>query len=230
MKRILAAIMIVTLAGYCAFAEETEKTKTPETEASTTAEAAVYKTYGEAMKVGMALKKTGDVARAAYYQAFNGKKYEEAKIHEKIWRNDHPKAAAAFAEAVKLAQNDGQKCRALKEQAMTHFSQNLKEAVKLMQQAYVLKPENGEINYLLTWLMNQAGMYKEGCKVAEKFLKDGNYKKQYATSIISDNYIGALLQLKRFEDAKKINAELVKINPNLDKTDRIKKAEAAASK
>lgn len=230
MKRMLAAIMIVTLTGYCAFAEETEKTKTPETEASTTAETSVYKTYAEAMKAGTALKKTGDAARAAYYQAFNAKKYEEAKIPEKIWRNDHPKAAAAFAEAVKLAQNDGQKCRALKEHAMTHFSQNRKEAVELMQQAYVLEPENGEINYLLTWLMNQAGMHKEGCKVAEKFLKDGNYKKQYATSIISDNYISALLQLKRFEDAKKINAELVKVYPQWDKTDRIKKAEAAASK
>ena len=222
MKRTLAAIMIVTVAGHCAFAGETEKAKTAET--------SVYKTYSEAMKAGTALKKTGDVARAAYYKAFNGKKYEEAKIHEKLWRNDHPKAAAAFAEAVKLAQNDGQKCRALREQAMTHFSQNPKEAVELMRQAYALEPENGDVTYCLTWLMNQAGMHKEGCKVAEEFLKDGNYEKQYATSIISDNYIGALLELKRFEDAKKINAELVKVYPQWDKTDRIKRAEAAASK
>ena len=226
MKKTFAAIIIVSLTGYCAFAQDADQTK----QIQTAIEPAVYKNYQEAMNAGLALKKVGDAAKVEHYKLQKEKKDAESAKAKKEWGEAYEKAFPIFVEAVKLAGDNKQKIRALEAEAQIHFVKSPKESVEIMKQAYAIDPADGSIAYYLAWMMCEVRMDSESCQIAEEYLKDGNYKKSYATDMISDNYIRALIVLKRFDDARKINEELVKIKPQSDRRESIKKAEEAASR
>lgn len=226
MKKTFAAIIVVSLTSYCAFAQDADQTK----QTQTAIEPAAYKNYQEAMNAGLALKEVGDEAKLKHYKLQKENKDAESAEAKKKWLESYEKAFPVFVEAVKLAGDNKQKCRALEAEAQMHFVKSPKESVEIMKQAYAIDPTDGSIAYYLSWMMNEVRMYSESCQVAEEYLKDGNYRKAYAKDMISDNYIRALIAIKRFDDAKKINEELVKINPQLDRSKRITEAEEAASR
>ena len=130
-----------------------------------------------------------------------------------------------------MAPNEKLKNRAQCEAAKCIFSlpKRRAEAVKLMQQVYEIEP-SGQYVYQYTWMLANSRKFEECCQVAEKYLADKDYKKPFAIPIFADNYLPALLRLKRFEDAKKINAEIVKVNPKYDHSKRIEAAEKEAWK
>lgn len=190
-----------------------------------------FKTFGEAMKAGKIAWDTGRPAEMATYKANAAKDNEEAVKQQKIWFENYEKGGVAYQMAVKLAPNDRLKSRALYEAANCIFRlpKRQAEGIALIKQAYELQPENGQYVYSYTWMLSNSRKSEECCQVAEKFLADKNYEKQRAAGVISDNYIPALLRLKRFDDAKKINAELIKNFPNYDKSSAIDAAEKKAS-
>lgn len=212
MKRIATAIAIAAAAVLCA------QTPAPESE---------FKTFGEAMRAGKEAYDTGRQAQLASYKAKNR---QDVKAQQKIWQENHEKGGAAYLAAVKMAPNDKLKARAQFEAARCIFSlpKRRTEAVNLMQQTYEMEP-SGQYTYQYTWMLVNSGKYEECCQIAEKFLADNNYKKTFAISVFTDNYLPALLKLKRFEDAKKINAEIVKVNPKYDRSQRIEAAEKKAA-
>lgn len=212
MKRIATAIALVAGLTICA--------QTPE-----------FKTFGEAMDAGKTAWNTGRTAEIATHKARAAKDNEAAETQQKIWFENYEKGGAAYQTAVKLATDDKLKSRALHEAANCIFRlpKRQAEGVALIKQAYELQPENGQYVYTYTWMLSNSGKSEECCQIAEKFLADKNYKKPFAQSVITDNYIAALLRLKRFDDAKKINAELVKDFPKYDKSITIDAAEKNAT-
>ena len=190
-----------------------------------------FKTFGEAMKTGKAAWDTGRKAESATYKAWAAKNKEEGAKQQKIWHENYEKGGAAYQSAVKLAPDSKLKARALQEAANCIFRlpKRQAEGVALIKQAYELQPENGQCIYTYTWMLAQSGKSEECCLIAEKFLADKNYKKPFAVNVITDNYIPVLLRLKRFDDAKKINAELIKSFPKYDKSKNIDAAEKHAA-
>ena len=190
-----------------------------------------FKTFGEAMRAGKTAWDTGRTAEVATYKAWTAKNKEEAAKQQKIWFENYEKGGAAYQMAVKLAPDDKLKSRALHEAANCIFRlpKRQGEGVVLVKQAYELQPENGQYIYTYTWMLSNSGKSEECCQVAEKFLSDKNYKKTFAVNVITDNYIPVLLRLKRFDDAKKINAELVKAFSKYDKSQTIDAAEKKAN-
>ena len=215
MKRIITFIALSAAAILGA--------QTPESE---------FKTFGEAMRAGKEFQAAGRQAQMATYKAWNAKKREEGFAQQKIWFDNYEKGSKAYLAAVKMAPDEKLKARAMRDAAQCIFPlpKRRDEALSLIKQVYELEPTNGQYVYNYTWMLANSAKYDECCAVAEKFLADKNYKKSFAVAVFTDNYLAALLRLKRFEDAKKINAEIVKIDPKQDRSKRIEAAEKAAGK
>lgn len=187
--------------------------------------------FREAMRAGKEAWTIGRSAELATYKARAANDREEAARQQIIWLDKYKESGEAYQKAIVIAPNLKAKAAAFNGAANSIFSlpNRQEEGVTLMKQAYELQPENGQYVYTYTWMLANSGKAEECCQVAEKFLAGNDYRKPFAANVITDNYIAVLLRLKRFDDAKKINAELLKFFPQYDKSEMIVAAEKKAS-